>query len=148
MLLVFIALLNYLIDTYVIYAASVLAANSVLRSLFGAIFRKSFLDQCYNLIFAIVALFTTQMFHNLGIHWAASIPAFLALLCMPIPYIFWKYGDTIRGWSKYSAEAAAFVARKSIAHIADDTTAAEVKPATGTMEEDEDAEENTNVVRL
>jgi hypothetical protein len=148
MLLVFLASMNYLIDTYVIYAASVLAANSVLRSLFGAIFRKSFLDQCYYLIFAIVALFTTQMFHNLGIHWAASIPAFLALICLPIPYIFWKYGDTIRGWSKYSAEAAAFVARKSIAHIADDTTAAEVKPATGTMEEDEDAEENGNVMRL
>ncbi len=38
LVLVFLSLLNYLIDSYVIYAASVLAANSVLRSLFGAAF--------------------------------------------------------------------------------------------------------------
>lgn len=38
MVLVFLSIMNYLIDSYVIYAASVLAANSVLRSLFGAIF--------------------------------------------------------------------------------------------------------------
>ncbi len=38
MVLVFLSVMNYLIDSYVIYAASVLAANSVLRSLFGAAF--------------------------------------------------------------------------------------------------------------
>jgi multidrug resistance protein len=38
MVLVFLSIMNYLIDSYTIYAASVLAANSVLRSLFGAIF--------------------------------------------------------------------------------------------------------------
>jgi MFS family permease len=38
MVLVFLSIMNYLIDAYVIYAASVLAANSVLRSLFGAAF--------------------------------------------------------------------------------------------------------------
>jgi MFS family permease len=38
MVLVFLSIMNYLIDAYVIYAASVLAANSVLRSLFGASF--------------------------------------------------------------------------------------------------------------
>jgi hypothetical protein len=36
MVLVFLSVMNYLIDSYVIYAASVLAASSVLRSLFGA----------------------------------------------------------------------------------------------------------------
>lgn len=36
--LIFLGVMNYLIDTYTIYAASVLAANSVLRSLFGAAF--------------------------------------------------------------------------------------------------------------
>ena len=41
MMLVFLSSMNYLIDTYLMYAASALAANSVLRSLFGAIFRKS-----------------------------------------------------------------------------------------------------------
>jgi MFS family permease len=38
MVLVFLSIMNYLIDAYVIYAASVLAASSVLRSLFGASF--------------------------------------------------------------------------------------------------------------
>jgi hypothetical protein len=38
LVLVFLSLLNYLIDSYVIFAASVLAANAVLRSLFGAAF--------------------------------------------------------------------------------------------------------------
>ncbi|CAF1472609.1 unnamed protein product [Adineta steineri] len=130
MLLVFLALMNYLIDTYVIYAASVLAANSVLRSLFGAIF----------------PLFTTQMYHNLGIHWATTIPAFLALLCLPMPYIFWKYGSTIRSWSKYSSEAAAFVARKSIVPPQGDSI--EVKPAGGITEEDEDIQELSVSIRL
>ncbi|KAK4893303.1 MFS siderochrome iron transporter 1, partial [Elasticomyces elasticus] len=65
MVLVFLGIMNYLIDSYTIFAASVLAANSVLRSLFGFAF----------------PLFTTQLYSNLGIHWASTIPAFLALIC-------------------------------------------------------------------
>lgn len=37
MLLVFLSLTNYLIDSYLMFAASVLAANAVLRSIFGAV---------------------------------------------------------------------------------------------------------------
>lgn len=48
------------------------------------------------------------MFRNLGIQWAASIAGFLALLCLPLPYIFWKYGASIRAWSKYSSEGIDF----------------------------------------
>jgi hypothetical protein len=139
MILVFLSLMNYLIDTYVMYAASVLAANSVLRSLFGASFRKSFIHRCHYLIFALVALFTNQMYQNLGIHWASTIPACLALICLPMPYIFYKYGPTIRNWSKYSSEAAAFMARKSISHAKEEK--GEVKPATGVTEKDKDIEE-------
>ena len=50
MLLVFLSVINYLIDCYLVFAASTLAANSVLRSLFGAAF----------------PLFTTPMLRNLG----------------------------------------------------------------------------------
>lgn len=85
--------MNYLIDAYVIYAASVLAANSVLRSLFGAAF----------------PLFTTYMFENLGIHWASTIPAFLALACVPFPFLFFKFGPQIRKRCKYAAEAERFL---------------------------------------
>ncbi|CAG2009050.1 unnamed protein product [Fusarium graminearum] len=91
LVLVFMALLNYLIDSYVVFAASVMAANSVIRSLFGAAF----------------PLFTKQMYQNLGIHWASSVPAFLALACVPFPFLLFKYGRKIRMKCEYAAEAAA-----------------------------------------
>ncbi|OQE44416.1 hypothetical protein PENCOP_c002G02315 [Penicillium coprophilum] len=58
--------MNYLIDSYTIYAASVLAAAAIFRSVVGAAF----------------PLFTTQMYHDLGIQWASSVPAFMTLVCM------------------------------------------------------------------
>ncbi|KAF4124227.1 Major Facilitator Superfamily [Geosmithia morbida] len=91
--LVFLSLMTYMIDSYVIYAASVLAANSVLRSLFGCAF----------------PLFTTYMYEDLGIHWASSIPAFLAVACIPCPFLFYRYGPAIRARCKYTAEAAALL---------------------------------------
>lgn len=93
MVLIFLGMMNYLIDAYTIFAASVLAANSVLRSLFGTAF----------------PLFTTQMYDNLGIHWASTIPAFLALACVPMPFLFYKYGPKIRESCKYAAQSAAFM---------------------------------------
>lgn len=91
--LVFLSVLNFLIDGYIIFAASVLAANAVLRSLFGAVF----------------PLFTPYMYQGLGIHWASSIPAFLALACTPLPFLFYKYGPAIRKRCKFAAEADAFL---------------------------------------
>jgi hypothetical protein len=46
------------------------------------------------------------MYNNLGIHWASSIPAFLALMCVPFPFLFYKYGQGIRMRCKFAAEAA------------------------------------------
>ncbi len=46
------------------------------------------------------------MYQDLGIHWASSIPAFLALACVPFPYLFYRYGKRIRLKCKYAAEAA------------------------------------------
>lgn len=89
MVLVFLSCMNYLIDSYTIYAASVLAANSILRSLFGAAF----------------PMFTAQMYINLGIHWASSIPAFLALACLPFLFIFYRIGEKIRMNCNYAAQA-------------------------------------------
>ncbi|KAJ5615299.1 hypothetical protein N7537_000413 [Penicillium hordei] len=93
MVLVFLSIMNYLIDSYTIFAASVLAANSVIRSLFGAAF----------------PLFTTYMYKNLGIHWASSIPAFLALACVPFPFLFYKYGPAVRARCKFAAQSDAFM---------------------------------------
>jgi hypothetical protein len=93
MVLVFLSVMNYLIDSYTIFAASVLAASSVLRSLFGAAF----------------PLFTSYMYADLGIHWASSIPGFLAVACVPFPFLLYRYGPTIREKCKYAAESAAFM---------------------------------------
>jgi multidrug resistance protein len=95
MVLIFLSIMNYLIDSYTIFAASVLAGNGIIRSVFGAAF----------------PLFTKQMYDSLGIHWASSIPAFLAVACIPLPFIFYKYGAAIRKKCKYAAEADAFMMR-------------------------------------
>ncbi|KAF1964914.1 MFS multidrug transporter-like protein [Bimuria novae-zelandiae CBS 107.79] len=108
MVLIFLSIMNYLIDAYTIFAASVLAANGIIRSLFGAAF----------------PLFTSQMYSGLGIHWASSIPAFLALACLPFPFLFYKYGAAIRKKCKYAAQSEAFMdklrsaaARRQVANV-------------------------------
>jgi hypothetical protein len=84
---------NYLVDSYLIYSASVLAGTAIIRSIFATVF----------------PLFTGKMYENLGIHWASSIPAFLALACAPFPFLLYKYGPYIRAKCKYSAEAQALM---------------------------------------
>lgn len=54
-------------------------------------------------------LFTTPMYRNLGIHWASAVPGFLALACLPFPFLFYKYGATIRAKCKYTQEAEALL---------------------------------------
>lgn len=95
MVLIFLSIMNYLVDAYTIFAASVLAANGIIRSVFGAAF----------------PLFTSQMYSGIGIHWASSIPAFLAIACLPFPFLFYKYGFSIRQKCKYAAQADAFMQR-------------------------------------
>jgi len=89
MVLVFLSCFNYLIDSYLLYAASVLAANSVLRSLFGVVF----------------PLFVGPMYQNLGINWASTLVAFLALMCAPMPVVFYIWGQKVRRMSKFAREA-------------------------------------------
>ncbi|KAG4425427.1 hypothetical protein IFR04_001346 [Cadophora malorum] len=93
--LIFMSCLNYLIDAYTIYAASVLAATAMLRSLFGAAF----------------PMFTSQMYANLGTSWASSIPAFLTVACLPFPFVMYKYGEILRMKCKYAQEAVLMMAR-------------------------------------
>ena len=73
-------------DTYLVYAASALAANTVMRSSVGAAF----------------PLFTTQMFEGMGIQWACTLIGLVALLLAPIPFLFFKYGARIRANSKFA----------------------------------------------
>lgn len=99
--LIILPIVNYLIDSYTIYAASVLAAAAIFRSVVGAVF----------------PLFTTQMYDQVGIHWASSIPAFLALACMPFPLIMYRYGATLRKKCKYAFEAAEMMRKMQIQQV-------------------------------
>ncbi|KAI9847237.1 MAG: hypothetical protein M1838_000973 [Thelocarpon superellum] len=74
------AILTYLIDAFTIYAASALAANTVLRSLCGA----------------ILPLAGQPMYSALGLGWGNSLLAFIALALCPVPVIFYRYGERIR----------------------------------------------------
>lgn len=72
--LLFNPVLNYLTDAYPEYAASVLAGNDLFRSAFGAGF----------------PMFATAMYTRLGVGWASSLLAFLAIIFIPIPIILWR----------------------------------------------------------
>jgi len=45
------------------------------------------------------------MYENLGDHWASSIPGFLAVCCIPFPFLFYHYGERIRARCVYAREA-------------------------------------------
>ncbi|TFK32378.1 MFS polyamine transporter [Crucibulum laeve] len=84
--LIFMSFLSYIVDTYLMFSASALAANTVIRSAVAAAF----------------PLFTVQMFTNLGVNWASTLIGLLALLFAPSPFLFYKYGPSIRGRSKFA----------------------------------------------
>jgi hypothetical protein len=90
MVLVYVSITNYLVDAYLAYAASALAASNVLRSVASAIF----------------PLFTNRLYDSLGIHWASSIPAFLTIMFVPCLVGFYKWGHVIRKKTRFGQEAA------------------------------------------
>lgn len=72
---------NYLLDTYPRYAASATAALAVLRSLLGA----------------LLPLGGLQMYNTLGLGWGNSLLALISLALVPIPAVFFIFGERIRG---------------------------------------------------
>ncbi|KAM0792068.1 hypothetical protein ACM66B_004773 [Microbotryomycetes sp. NB124-2] len=84
--LVFISLLSYLIEVYLMFSASALAANTIVRSAIGAAF----------------PLFTNAMYTNLGVNWATTLIALIGLVIAPSPFIFYRYGARIRGASRFA----------------------------------------------
>ncbi|KAK3318728.1 major facilitator superfamily transporter [Apodospora peruviana] len=88
---IFISTMQYIVDTYhgsVVASAS--SANSLARYGFAGAF----------------PLFTIQMYSNLGIGWATSLFAFIALALMPVPWVFFKFGKQIRSRSQYETATA------------------------------------------
>ena len=78
--------INFLIDTYGLYAASAVSANTFLRSVFAA----------------GLPLAAQPMFHNLGVGPAMSILAAVATIAIPVPFISMKYGLKLRRMSYFA----------------------------------------------
>ena len=85
LIVLFLGIMAYLTDCYGPFGASALAANNVLRSIFGAVF----------------PLFAPDMYGGLGVAWATSVLAFVALALTPLPWVFYRFGPRIRGRSRY-----------------------------------------------
>ncbi|KAK0286261.1 hypothetical protein LTR91_017527 [Friedmanniomyces endolithicus] len=83
---VFLCCLNYIIDAYLMFAASAIAANTIMRSLCGAIF----------------PLFAYYMFEGIGIQWGMTLLGCLATMFIPMPFVFYFYGKKIRAKSKFA----------------------------------------------
>ncbi|KAK2467139.1 hypothetical protein APHAL10511_000688 [Amanita phalloides] len=84
--MIFMSFLSYLVDTYLEYSASAFAVNTIIRSAAAAAF----------------PLFTVQMFTKLHINWAATLIGLVALLFVPSPFLFYKYGAKIRRNSHFA----------------------------------------------
>lgn len=74
---------NYLAGAYGYYAASALAGNAVMRSIFGA----------------TLPLAGPSMYAALTPQWAGTLLGLLEVVLIPIPFAFYKYGDRIRAKS-------------------------------------------------
>lgn len=81
---------TYLVDTYMRFAASAVAAVTVLRSLFGFVF----------------PIFAPAMFNALGYGWGNTVLAFAAIgIGLPTPILLWIWGKSLRKRSSLAAEA-------------------------------------------
>lgn len=86
---IFLPCLTYIIDTYLSVSASALALNAFMRSSFGGAF----------------PLFARQMFSRLHVKWATTLLGSFSVLLIPVPFIFYKFGPSIRKKAKYSSQS-------------------------------------------
>ncbi|KAJ6437882.1 Chromatin structure-remodeling complex subunit rsc9 [Purpureocillium lavendulum] len=119
LILTFVSYLNYLVDSYVHYAASAIAVNTFARSIGSA----------------SAPLFTTYMFKAMGVGGGGSLIGGVAAVLAIVPFVFWRYGKKIRGRSNYTPSDAAVKA---------DPEVGTPHPANHSLRE---FEEDTNVSR-
>lgn len=77
---IWISIQVYLVDAFTAYPVSALAANTIIRSFFGA----------------FLPLAGQPLYDALGLGWGNSLLGFIALAMIPIPFIFLRYGEALR----------------------------------------------------
>lgn len=85
-MLVFSSCTALVIDTYLNNAASALAATTSVRSL----------------VAAALPLAGPRMYSEMGTAWATSTLAFICVAMIPAPFLFYKYGPSMRSRSRYA----------------------------------------------
>ena len=88
MITIFMPLGTYFVDAFTRYAASAMAANTVLRSLGGG----------------LLPLAGRKMFIALGLGWGNSLLAFISIALLPMVWFFIKYGERIRTHPRFQVE--------------------------------------------
>ncbi|RDL39105.1 putative fluconazole resistance protein [Venustampulla echinocandica] len=86
LLAIFLQSLNYIVDAYLMFAASAIAGNTFLRSLAGAGF----------------PMFSQYMFKALHVNWAGTLLGCVATVLIPIPVCFYFYGEKLRRKSAFA----------------------------------------------
>lgn len=76
----FMSIQTYLVDAYTAHAASVTAANAVLRSLLGA----------------LLPLCGLQLYDRLGLGWGNTLLGLIALALAPVPWLLFFFGSRLR----------------------------------------------------
>ncbi|KAE8151655.1 major facilitator superfamily domain-containing protein [Aspergillus avenaceus] len=85
-ILVFTSSYMYIIDVYDIYAASALSFMTVSRYY----------------VAGAMTVAGIPFYRNMGVHYTLTILACLSSLMTLLPYVFYRFGPVIRGWSKYA----------------------------------------------
>ncbi|KAG8415889.1 hypothetical protein J3459_013950 [Metarhizium acridum] len=88
MMITYMAATLYLVDAYTAYAASVTASNTIFRCLCAA----------------FLPLAGSAMYDKLGVGWGTSLLGFIAVIFLPLPLFFFKYGQRIRESKRFRIE--------------------------------------------
>ncbi|KAG5351147.1 hypothetical protein C0989_007737 [Termitomyces sp. Mn162] len=89
MIILYIGANSYIIDSYSNFAASAIAAKTLMRSCIGS----------------SIPLFVTQMFSAMKFQFAGLLLALVACVIGPMPFIFYRFGERIRCNSKRATKA-------------------------------------------
>ncbi|KAK5074222.1 hypothetical protein LTR64_006632 [Lithohypha guttulata] len=88
MITAFLPVGSYLVDAFTAYAASAMAANTVLRSLGGA----------------LLPLAGREMYNKLGYGWGNSVLAFIALAFIPLVWLLQKHAGMLRTHPRFQLQ--------------------------------------------